>query len=63
MIVEDDDLFGDGVNVAARLEAIADPGGICLSEDAWRQSKGKVSAQFEDLGSKQLKNIADPLPL
>ncbi len=61
VIVEDDDLFGEGVNVAARLEALADPGGVCLSEDAWRQAKGKLKAQFEDLGSKQLKNIAEPV--
>jgi adenylate cyclase len=61
VIVEDDDLYGDGVNVAARLEALADTGGICLSEDAWRQVRGKVEADFSDLGSKQLKNIAEPL--
>ncbi|NOD78485.1 MULTISPECIES: adenylate/guanylate cyclase domain-containing protein [unclassified Ruegeria] len=61
VIVEDNDLFGEGINVAARLEALAEPGGICLSEDAWRQSKGKVEAQFEDLGSKHLKNIAEPV--
>lgn len=61
VIVEDNDLFGEGVNVAARLEAIADPGGVCISEDAWRQSKGRVEARFEDLGEKHLKNIASPI--
>ncbi|MEP3279546.1 MAG: adenylate/guanylate cyclase domain-containing protein, partial [Stappiaceae bacterium] len=61
VIVEDNDLFGEGVNVAARLEAIADPGGIYISEDVWRQSRGKISAQFEDLGEKKLKNISEPL--
>lgn len=61
VIVQDDDLYGDGVNVAARLEALAETGGICLSEDAWRQIRGKVRADFRDLGSKQLKNIAEPV--
>ena len=61
VIVENDDLFGDGVNVAARLEAMALPGGICLSDDAQRQARGKVDAIFEDLGAKELKNIAEPL--
>ncbi|MGH7089726.1 MAG: adenylate/guanylate cyclase domain-containing protein [Stellaceae bacterium] len=57
----DGDLLGDGINVAARLETIADPGGICLSEDAWRQVRDKVAAGFLDLGEKRLKNIARPL--
>ena len=61
VIVEDDDLYGDGVNVAARLEALAETGGICQSEDAWRQVRGKIEADFEDLGSKQLKNISEPV--
>ena len=60
VIVDDDDLYGDGVNVAARLEALAETGGICLSEDAWRQVRGKIEAEFDDLGLKQLKNIAEP---
>ena len=61
VIVEDDDLYGDGVNVAARLEALAETGGICLSEDAWRQVRGKIEADYDDLGLKQLKNIAEPI--
>ena len=61
VIVENDDLYGDGVNVAARLEALAETGGICLSEDAWRQIRGKVEADFTDLGRRQLKNIAEPV--
>ena len=57
----DGDLMGDGVNVAARLEAVAAPGGICLSEDAWRQVKGRIDTPAEDLGPVQLKNIAEPI--
>jgi class 3 adenylate cyclase len=48
IIVEGSDIYGDGVNVAARLEALADPGGICVSGDAYRQAKGKIEAGFED---------------
>ena len=57
----DGDLMGDGVNIAARLEGIAKPGGICLSEDAYRQVKGRLSVAVSDLGATQLKNIADPI--
>ena len=57
----DGDLMGDGVNIAARLEGIAEPGGICLSEDAYRQVRGKVSEAFSDCGEQQLKNIAQPV--
>jgi TolB-like protein len=57
----DGDLMGDGVNIAARLEGIADAGGICLSEDAYRQVRGKISQEFSDLGEQQLKNIARPV--
>ena len=57
----DGDLMGDGVNVATRLEGIASPGGICLSEDAFRQVRDKIKASFVDLGEKELKNIARPL--
>ena len=60
MVVEDD-LYGDGVNVAARLEALAEPGGLCLSEDAQRQVRGKLDVQLEDIGEKQLKNISEPM--
>ena len=62
VIVESDgDLMGDGVNIAARLEGMAEPGGICLSEDAWRQVRDKVAEEFIDLGHKELKNIARPV--
>ena len=57
----DGDLMGDGVNIAARLEGIAEPGGICLSEDAWRQVRDKLKKAFVDLGEKALKNIARPM--
>jgi len=61
VIVEGDDIHGDGVNIAARLEALAEPGGICLSDDAFRQARGKVEASFEDLGEQHLKNVAEPV--
>ena len=58
ILIEGDDILGDGVNIAARLESIAEPGGICVSDDAYRQVLGKVSAQFVDDGEQQLKNIS-----
>src|SRR5215831_7651340 len=61
VLIEGDDILGDGVNIAARLESIAEPGGICVSDDAYRQVQGKVSAQFIDGGEQQLKNISRPL--
>jgi adenylate cyclase len=61
IIVEEGDIFGDGVNVAARLEGIAQPGGISISEDAWRQVQGKVTANFVDTGEQRLKNIPRPV--
>src|SRR6202044_1617088 len=57
----DGDLMGDGVNIAARLEGICEPGAICLSEDAYRQVKGRLDLPVPDLGPIQLKNIADPI--
>src|ERR1700739_3290561 len=62
-VVEEDDgdLMGDGVNIAARLEGVAKPGAICLSEDAYRQVKAKLDLKFHDLGKTQLKNIAEPM--
>jgi class 3 adenylate cyclase/TolB-like protein len=57
----DGDLMGDGVNVAARLEGIAKPGAICLSEDAYRQVKARLDLKVRDLGPTQLKNIAEPI--
>jgi TolB-like protein/class 3 adenylate cyclase/Tfp pilus assembly protein PilF len=61
VIVEGDDIYGDGVNVAARLEGLADPGGICLSGDAYRQVRGKITAAFEDMGERTVKNLSEPL--
>src|ERR1700734_2800508 len=57
----DGDLMGDGVNIAARVESICEPGAICLSEDAYRQVKGRLDLAVSDLGPTQLKNIADPI--
>jgi TolB-like protein len=62
VIVEAHDIFGDGVNIAARLEGIAEPGGICISSSAYDQVRGKViGVQFSDLGDQSLKNIARPV--
>jgi TolB-like protein/class 3 adenylate cyclase/Flp pilus assembly protein TadD len=61
VIVEPHDIFGDGVNIAARLESIAEPGGICISSSAYEQVRGKVAVEFADLGEQDLKNIARPV--
>ena len=61
VLIEGDDILGDGVNIAARLEGIAEAGSICISEDAFRQVRGKVEAEFVDLGEQTLKNITRPL--
>jgi adenylate cyclase len=61
VLIEGDDILGDGVNIAARLEGIAEPNGICISEDGFRQVRGKVEAEFADMGEQSLKNIARPL--
>ena len=61
VIIDDNDIFGDGVNIAARLEGIAEPGGVCISNDVYRQICGKVNIVFDDLGSQTLKNIAEPM--
>jgi TolB-like protein/class 3 adenylate cyclase len=61
VIVEVHDIFGDGVNIAARLESIAEPGGICLSSSAYDQVRGKIGVEFADLGKQNLKNIARPV--
>ena len=61
IIIEGEDILGDGVNIAARIEGIAEPGGISISEDAWRQVQGKVAANFVDAGEQSLKNIARPV--
>jgi adenylate cyclase len=61
VVIEGDDLFGDGVNVAARLEGIAEPGGICISNSAYQQVRDKIGIEFADMGEQQLKNIARPV--
>ena len=61
IIIDGDDILGDGVNIAARIEGVAAPGGISLSDDAWRQVQGKVAANFIDSGEHSLKNIARPV--
>ena len=61
IIVEGDDIYGDGVNIAARLEGLAEPGGICVARNVYNQVKTKVEASFEDLGEKEVKNIPEPL--
>jgi adenylate cyclase len=61
IIIEGGDILGDGVNIASRIEGIAEPGGVSISEDTWRQVQGKVAANFVDAGEQTLKNIARPL--
>ena len=61
VIVEEHDIFGDGVNVAARLEALAEPDGICVSRVVRDQVRDKLDYTFEDLGEQQVKNIARPV--
>ncbi len=61
ILIEGDDILGDGVNVAARLEGIAEPGGICISSSAYEQVRGKVAVDFTDLGEQKLKNIDRPI--
>src|SRR5258708_2374217 len=61
IITQDHDIYGDGVNVAARLEALAEPGGICISRVVRDQIRDKLSYVFEDMGDQQVKNIARPV--
>jgi adenylate cyclase len=61
IIFDDNDIFGDGVNIAARLEGIAEPGGVCMSDDTYRQVRGKVETACDDLGPQILKNIVEPM--
>src|SRR6516225_7140353 len=61
VVIEDDDIFGDAVNIAARLEGLAEPGGICVSARVRGDAAGKLDLAFEDMGPQELKNIARPL--
>ncbi|MEE8187699.1 MAG: adenylate/guanylate cyclase domain-containing protein, partial [Kiloniellales bacterium] len=61
VMVRDGDLFGDGVNVAARLEGLAEAGGVCISGSVFEQIKHKLSLDFEDMGQQEVKNIAEPV--
>jgi len=61
IVIEGDDIFGDGVNIAARLEGLAEAGGICISGDVFRQVRNKLDLAFEDLGEQRVKNIAEPV--
>ncbi|MGZ3288610.1 MAG: adenylate/guanylate cyclase domain-containing protein [Xanthobacteraceae bacterium] len=61
IIFDDNDIFGDGVNIGARLEGISEPGGVCISDDAQRQIRAKVDVAFHDMGPQTLKNIAEPM--
>jgi adenylate cyclase len=61
IVEQDGDIFGDGVNIAARLEGIAEPGGICVSERVQEDAAGKIGLIFEDIGEQTLKNIARPI--
>jgi len=61
IIIEAGDIYGDGVNVAARLEGVAEPGGICVSGRVLEDTQGKLDLTFEDAGEQQLKNIARPV--
>lgn len=61
IILDENDIFGDGVNIAARLEGIAESGGVCISDDTHRQIRGKIDVVFDDMGLQALKNIAEPM--
>ncbi len=61
VLIDGEDILGDGVNIAARLEAICEPGGICISGSAYDHVRGRIEAEFADLGEKALKNIARPV--
>ncbi len=61
IIVDGDDIYGDGVNIAARLQGLAEPGGICVARNVYNQIKGKLDLDLEHLGEKNVKNIAEPV--
>ena len=61
IIIDEGDIYGDGVNIAARIEALAEPGGICLSGSVYEHVRNKLDAEFIDLGEQRVKNIAQPV--
>jgi class 3 adenylate cyclase len=61
IIIDENDIFGDAANIAVRLEEIAEPGGVCISDDVRRQVRGKIDIAFDDMGWQSLKNIRDPV--
>jgi adenylate cyclase len=61
VIIDGDDIYGDGVNIAARLEALAEPGGICVARTVRNQTRHKLPYPFEDMGEQSVKNIARPV--
>jgi adenylate cyclase len=61
IIIDEGDIYGDGVNIAARVETLASPGAICLSDNAYQQIKGKLAVDVSNMGEQQLKNIAQPV--
>src|SRR5580692_6768627 len=61
VLIEDDDILGDGVNIAARIEALCEPGGVLISGAAYEHTRGRIDADFVDLGEKALKNIERPI--
>ena len=61
VIADGEDLYGDGVNIAARLETLSQPGGLCISGPVFDQIKNKLQLDYEDLGEQTVKNIAEPL--
>ena len=61
IIVDDEDIYGDGVNIAARLEGLAEPGGVCISGKVYEEVRNKLSTAFEDLGEREVKNIPEPI--
>ena len=62
VIVDRDDIYGDGVNVAARLESLADPGGICVSGKVYEETRNRLEVAFEEMGAQSVKNITEPVP-
>jgi adenylate cyclase len=61
VMVEGEQIYGDGVNIAARLESLAEPGGVCIAAAVYEQVKNKLALKYEDLGEQQVKNIAEPV--